>query len=100
MRRYLLGDAFHHQHDAAFARRIVHVAGPWDDLMNTAHANNLTGSATDFFADAAALELANRLARAEELARKIHVEDELQSPSVILSIGESFCRPALLTRIS
>src|SRR5262245_43550673 len=77
IRRDLLGNAFHHEHHAAFAGRIIHMTGPGNDLVNTAHADDFAGCTANFFANATTLEFANRLARTEELAGKIHVEDEL-----------------------
>src|SRR5262249_14064142 len=75
--RDLLRDALHHQHHATFARGIVHVAGPWDDFVHTAHANDFACGTGNLLADPAPLEFTNRFARAEELACKVHVEDEL-----------------------
>src|SRR5881628_731072 len=90
----LLRDAFHHQHHAAFARRVVDVAGPGNDFVHAAHADDLSGGTGDFLADPAAFEFADGFAGTEKLTGEIHVEHELPigkrhvfDPGVLLKSG-------------
>src|SRR5919106_1294399 len=71
VRRDLLGDRLHHQHHAAFGGRVIDVARPRDDLVHRADADDLAGGAGDLGAHAAALELLDRLAGAQELAGEV-----------------------------
>src|SRR5262245_17277585 len=52
MRRHFLSDAFHHEHYTALAGGVIHMARPWNHLMNAAHANDLPRSAGNLLADA------------------------------------------------
>src|SRR5690348_913208 len=77
MGRDFLSDALHHEHDTALAGGVIHMASPWNHLMNAAHANNLPSGAGNFLADAAAFELADCFSRAEKLPGEIHVQHKL-----------------------
>src|SRR5919106_1008021 len=74
VRRDLLGDRLHHQHDAALGRRIVDVPRPGNRVVHRAHADDLASGAGDLLAHAAPLELAHRLAAAQELAGQVDVD--------------------------
>src|SRR5262249_7679547 len=68
VRRDLLSDALHHQHDATLARRVIDMAGPRNDFVHGAHANDLAGGTGNLLANAAPFEFPNRLAGAEKLS--------------------------------
>src|ERR671918_1482500 len=94
MRGDLLGDRLHHQHHAALGRGVVDVTGPRDHLVHRADADDLAGGAGDLGPHAAALELLNRLAGAEELAGEVDadhgvpgVERHLLEARVLLQAG-------------